>query len=328
MQNFSTENNTFRKLLGNGLTYAVPRFQRDYSWTETEWNELWEDICETVREGGEPAHYTGYLVLEQKTEKIFHIIDGQQRLTTLSIIVLSALRNLNTLIEDGANPDKDKQRLEQIRQAYIGYLDPVSLTPQAKLSLNRNNNYFFQHSLASLEKKLPARNLKASEHLLRKASDWFEKAIADYIKNEPDETKGQKIATFIETMSDRLFFTVITVNDELNAYKVFETLNARSVRLSSTDLLKNYLFSVIHSGEREEYEPHLKELEDRREKLVSDLGDEDFPNFLRTHWISARGFVRKSELFRKIRAQITTKEQAFKLLRDLGQELKSMKIGL
>jgi uncharacterized protein with ParB-like and HNH nuclease domain len=55
-------------------------------------------------------------------------------------------------------------------------------------------------------------------------------------------------------MSDRLFFTVITVTDELNAYKVFETLNARGVRLSATDLLKNYLFSVLHRDGKHERE--------------------------------------------------------------------------
>ncbi len=57
----------------------------------------------------------------------------------------------------------------------------------------------------------------------------------------------------IETMSDKLFFTVITVSDELNAYRVFETLNARGVRLLATDLFKNYLFSIlapIHSRKR------------------------------------------------------------------------------
>jgi uncharacterized protein with ParB-like and HNH nuclease domain len=55
-------------------------------------------------------------------------------------------------------------------------------------------------------------------------------------------------------MSDKLFFTVITVTDELNAYRVFETLNARGVRLSATDLLKNYLFSVLHRYPEHEHE--------------------------------------------------------------------------
>lgn len=84
--NFKTENNTYRKLIGNGLTYRIPRFQRDYSWTDEEWEDLWTDILGTIQSGGEPAHYMGYLVLQSQDEKTFDVIDGQQRLTTLSLI--------------------------------------------------------------------------------------------------------------------------------------------------------------------------------------------------------------------------------------------------
>ena len=93
--NFKTENNTYRKLIGNGLTYSIPRFQRDYSWTDVEWEDLWTDILGTIQEGGESAHYMGYLVLQSQDEKSFDVIDGQQRLTTLTLIVLAALKNLN-----------------------------------------------------------------------------------------------------------------------------------------------------------------------------------------------------------------------------------------
>jgi hypothetical protein len=66
----------------------------------------------------------------------------------------------------------------------------------------------------------------------------IEKRVRDYATRQgPDQ--GVTLARFIEAFSDKLFFTVITVTDELNACKVFETLNARGVRLSSTDLLKN-----------------------------------------------------------------------------------------
>jgi len=57
--NFNTSNSTFRQLLGNGLTYRVPRFQRDYSWGTDEWDDLWQDIVSLFDEDGEPAHYLG-----------------------------------------------------------------------------------------------------------------------------------------------------------------------------------------------------------------------------------------------------------------------------
>ena len=92
--NFNTKNDTYRKLMGNGLTYRIPRFQRDYSWTEEEWEDLWLDILGTIKHGGEPAHYMGYLVLQSDNDKVFDVIDGQQRLTTMSLIALAVLKNL------------------------------------------------------------------------------------------------------------------------------------------------------------------------------------------------------------------------------------------
>lgn len=317
--NFNTHNDTYRKLMGNGLTYRVPRFQRDYSWGEEEWDDLWQDILGTIKEGGEPAHYMGYLVLQSTDDKIFDVIDGQQRMTTLSVIVLAGLRQLKRLLDEGKDIDRTKQRLEQLRQTYVGYLDPVTLVPQSKLTLNRNNNNYYQTYLVPLADHLPQRGFKASEHSLRKAFEWFERRVRDYVKGHADP--GMAVAQLIDTMSDRLFFTVITVTDELNAYKVFETLNARGVRLSATDLLKNYLFSVLHREGRHEHE--LKALDDRWEQIVGRLGAESFPDFLRVHWISRRNFVRQADLFKTIRGQIAGPDAVFNLLSGMEEDMDS-----
>jgi hypothetical protein len=315
--NFKTENNTYRKLIGNGLTYQIPRFQRDYSWTDEEWEDLWSDILGTIQEGGEPAHYMGYLVLQSQDEKCFDVIDGQQRLTTLSLIALSVLKNLNRLVDEGKNPDQNKQRLEQIRNTYIGYLDPVTLVTRSKLTLNRNNDSYFQTYLVPLG-HLPVRGFRASEHSLRKAFEWFDKRVRDYAKKRGGD-EGVALASLVETMSDRLFFTVISVTDELNAYKVFETLNARGVRLSSTDLLKNYLFSVLHK--QNEHPNEMKVLEDRWESMVSRLGSESFPDFLRSHWNSRKTFARQSDLFKTIRGKVADRAAVFELLRGMEEDM-------
>lgn len=318
--NFKTENNTFRKLFGNGLTYNVPRFQRDYSWSDVEWDELWLDILEATKTGGEPAHYMGYLVLQTQNDKTFDVIDGQQRLTTLSIIVLAILRNLKRLIDAGQDPERNQQRLDQIRSSYIGYLDPVTLVATSKLTLNRNNNDYYQTYLVPLA-VLPQRGFKASEHAMRKASDWFEKRVLDFANTATDtETDtGVALAKLLESICDKLFFTVITVSDELNAYKVFETLNSRGVRLSATDLLKNYLFSVLHRDSVHENE--MSAMDDRWERLVSRLGETDLPDFLRIHWMSRNGLVRQSELFKTIRAKIGTRAEVFSLLNALDADV-------
>lgn len=315
--NFTTESNTFRKLIGNGLTYQIPRFQRDYSWTEEEWEDLWLDFMGTFQPDGESAHYMGYLVLQSADDKTFEVIDGQQRLTTVSLIVLAVLKNLQRLVDAGKDAEANKQRIDQIRQTYVGYLDPVTLVARPKLMLNRNNNRYYQDFLVPLG-HLPRRGFRASEHLLRKAFEWFDRRVAAFLKGDQD-AEGMRLARLVEDMSDRLFFTVITVADELNAYKVFETLNARGVRLSATDLLKNYLFSVLARSDENDHQ--LRNLEDRWEAMVGRLQSENFPDFLRVHWNSRRSFTRQTELFKTIRGKVTTRESVFQLLRDMEQDL-------
>lgn len=312
--NFNTTNSTFRQLLGNGLSYKVPPFQRDYSWTEDEWEDLWQDIQDLDKDDGEPAHYMGYLVLQSSNSKQFDIIDGQQRITTISIIILAGLSYLQDLIAAGLDTEDNTKRREQLQNTYIGYLDPISLVPRSKLELNRHNNAFYQNYMVPLQ-KLPQRNLNASEHQLRKAFHWFKDQIKPLCG--ATDNSGKALAIFLEGLVDRLFFTVITVTDELNAFKVFETLNARGVRLSATDLLKNYLFSIISTENTHENE--FRALEELWERIVGLLGSESFPEFLRVFWNSRHKLARKLDLFKTIRKKITNRELAFSLLRDLDQ---------
>ncbi|MBK8047184.1 MAG: DUF262 domain-containing protein [Anaerolineales bacterium] len=313
--NSNAANQTLRQLLGNGLTYRVPRFQRDYSWTQDEWEDLWQDIRETLRPGGEPAHYMGYLVLQSQDNRSFDVIDGQQRLTTLSLLVLAVLKTLQELADAGVDTDNNRRRIDQLRQTYIGYLDPVTLVPRTKLSLNRNNDAYYRDYLVPLQ-QLPQRGLRASEHLLRKAFEWFVRQVHDAYAGA---RSGAELARFLDELSDKLFFTVITVTDELNAFKVFETLNARGVRLSPTDLLKNYLFSVVYRDSAHPQE--IDTLERRWELMVSRLGGESFPDFLRAHWNSRRRFVRESDLFKTIRGDTPDKGRVFDLLREMEQDI-------
>ena len=334
--NFNTENNTFRKLMGSGLCYRVPRFQRDYSWEEKQWDDLWLDICAIMPRHGhetperDSSHYLGYLVLESQDGKSFAVIDGQQRLTTFSLIVLACLKHLKRLVDKGEDPENNKMRLEQIRQTYIGYLDPVTLNAKNKLELNRNNNSYYRSYLVPLREELPNSGFNESSYLLGLAFKWFEKQVLDYIEKQEGDP-GQQLARFIENMSDRLFFTVITVTNQLNAYKVFETLNERGVRLSPVDLIKNYLFSVLGTDVQDEQD-ELEELDERWGKIMERLGKEDFSDFLHMSWNSRygsgrnyrsyqRSFVRQSDLFKTICEKVTDRGAVFKLLREMEGDL-------
>ena len=314
-RDFTTANLTLRQLLANGLTYRVPPFQRDYAWTEAEWDDLWRDILNLFPPEGEPAHYLGYLVLRTEDGRNFDLIDGQQRITTLSVMILAGLGFLEELAEAGLDAENNRRRKEELRSGFIGYVDPVSLVPRPKLELNRHNNRFYQTYLVPLE-PAPSRGLNASEHLLREAREWFQRRFGERMGRS--ETSGRETAAFIDALADKLFFTGMTVRDELNAFTVFETLNARGVRLSATDLLKNYLFSVVSA--RDPHETELTALEERWERIVGLLGSERFPEFLRIFWNSRNPPVRMADLFKTIRRGVAGREAVFGLLRELDRE--------
>ena len=317
-KNFNTSNESFRKIIGNGITYVVPKFQRDYSWDSEQWEDLWQDIIEQLKEKNtdEQSHYMGYLVLQSVNDKEFKIIDGQQRITTLMILILAALENIGRLIEkdsNDTNKNNNKTRLDTLKNTYIGFTDPVSLVTKPKLKLNRNNQSYFR-SLCNLGGHVQQTKIKKSERLLLKAKKFFTKKIED---SEFAEDGGE-IARFIDKMSDILFFTSITVSNDLNAYKVFETLNARGVKLSTPDLIKNHLFSMVdEKGQISDEE--IEQLEDKWESITQNLGKSDFSQFIQVHWNSKNKSTRQNQLFRAIKSSITNKSLLFSYLNELQE---------
>ena len=81
----------YLELIGNGKRYRVPPYQRDYAWSEEEWEDLWNDVPH-LRRQPDDRHYTGALVVQGRSDREFTIIDGQQRLATISILYLGGHR--------------------------------------------------------------------------------------------------------------------------------------------------------------------------------------------------------------------------------------------
>ena len=302
----NTSNDTFGRLMGNGLHYEVPKYQRDYSWDKEQWSDLWYDLMQMIDE--KDSHYMGYLVLQTADDKNYQIIDGQQRLTTLCLLILAVVDTLLKLPGTDKEKEDNKKRAENIRSTYIGNMDMLTLTSVNKLVLNRNNDHFYRTYLSPLQ-EMPKRGLKASEKLLKSAFETFKAYLGAKYKT------AEELVVFVENLVNNLFFTVITVTDELNAFKVFETLNARGVQLSSSDLLKNYIFSVANMNDL--HQTKLNELENMWAEIADILKESQISEYLRFYWNSAHKTIRKNQLYKTIRNEIKTPEEAFALLRDM-----------
>lgn len=120
----NTRATEYLELIGNGKVYRVPRYQRDYSWTQEQWKDLWNDILE-VRVGKEDRHYLGALVVEATSDRDFAVIDGQQRLATLSVLALAVIAKLEGVAKDGNDGDANRDRSKELRNRFIGERDPA-----------------------------------------------------------------------------------------------------------------------------------------------------------------------------------------------------------
>ncbi|MCY4378278.1 MAG: DUF262 domain-containing HNH endonuclease family protein [Candidatus Dadabacteria bacterium] len=298
-------NQSLSELLGNAAKYTVPHFQRDYSWEQEQWEDLWADIENLEQEG---FHYMGYIVLQRKSQNDFEVIDGQQRLVTLSLLILAAMQHIQQLAEKGEDAENNENRLEEITRRYIGPKDIVSLRVSGRLTLNRNNGRFYKDICSNL--RVPqSRGITVTNRLLSRVFEFF--------CGKNMGSSGEEIAAFINKFSSRLIFTKIVVQDSLNAYKVFETLNARGVQLSTPDLLKNYIFSVVAQNDDVPHET-LDDLDETWSTILTQLGENNFTDFVRYHHNSRRSFSTKRDLFKSVSQLYTTRKQAHDYLRSLS----------
>lgn len=303
----STDTEDLKELLSNGKSYSVPPYQRDYSWKDEHWEDLWEDLM-TI-EANHEDHYMGALVLESGERKQFRIIDGQQRMATLSILILACVDYLYCLASEAVDSAANKERATLLESSYLGAKDPMSLRITPKLKLNANDDDFFQLNLA--QRKPPqggVRGLRDSEKLLWDCFSFFKRKVLEKFSRKK---KGEEVAGFVsEIVTERLVFISVRVQDQLSAYTVFETLNARGLELTETDLLKNYLLSMADHLSKSQMDPVLRQWA----RITARVGIASFPDFLRHHLNSHRDYVRQKQLFETIKRDVTTLDHVFALL--------------
>lgn len=304
----NTRTINYLELIGNGKAFRVPSYQRDYSWSEEQWEDLWNDLLELQNEPDD-RHYMGALVVEGKSDRDFLIIDGQQRMATLSVLALAVIDRLNRMADRGLDPEANRDRANELRSRFIGEKDPASLVETSRLYLNETDNAFYQDYLVQLRPPLNPRGLPKSNRLLWECFRYLSERINEVAQLQED---GAALARLVsETLARQLLFILITVDDDLNAYTVFETLNARGLELTTTDLLKNYLFSRVRVP------ADLQALQRRWRSLIATVGQERFPEFLRYHMLCEQPKVRSQRLFKLVRERVRTPQDIFALMEAL-----------
>jgi len=305
---FDTKTLNISELLGNDKSYIVPRFQRSYSWDLENWDDLWQDLIE-LNNNEEKIHNLGAIVLKTDDNKNFEVIDGQQRFATLSILILICIKKLEEFAKKGIDTEKNLERKDLYLNKYIGYKEALSLTYKPKLTLSEVDKDLYNSYLVRLKRPASLARFPDSNKLLVKAFDFFEEKI-----NELNFQTGEEIVYFLENvLLNKLVLIQIIVEDTLSAYTVFETLNARGIELTTTDLLKNYLFSLLDN------QIDINNALPIWNRIVNTVSYREFPIFLRYYLNSFQQLVRNERLFKELRTKVKTKDEVFNLLDELSK---------
>lgn len=230
------------RLFGNQVRYEIPSFQRRYVWNQADqWDPLWEDVrntAEDVLQDGQLAasHFLGAVVLQNKTSvaggiSTWRVVDGQQRLTTMQIL-LDAVQEV--FVE--RNYENAAARLDVLVLNNKAFLDDDH-DLAFKVWPTTGDEDAFRHAMHN---KLPVDEYKDS--LIVQAHEFFKLQTRQWLDDHPDDADA-RVGALYAAITSFLSMVVIDLDTGDDPHVIFETLNARGTPLLQSDLIKNMVLS-------------------------------------------------------------------------------------
>lgn len=282
MQEIQGEARTVREMLGNAR-YDIDYYQREYRWGTKQVQELLEDLSEKFFDDFDPSHeagavegyghyFLGSVVISRKDAKSY-IVDGQQRLTTLTLLLIYLH---NRLRDQGNNDDA----------ATVSSLIFSKKRGRRSFNLDVDDREPCMDALFKREPFDPEGHSDSVKNLLARYEDLEERFLQEF----PEEQLGDGLPYFADWLIENVHLVEITAFSDHDAYSVFETMNDRGLSLTPTEMLRGYLLANISDETKRNsaidvWKTHLSKL--------TELGKEEDADFFKS-WL-------RSQYARKIR---------------------------
>lgn len=283
---------TFEQLFDERLL-RIPAYQRGYAWDRLQLQEFIDDLelLGKDRQGRDRDHYTGTVILhpishsqeidaEGKAYSVTNVVDGQQRLTTI-VLLLNAIRR-----EMEKQPEL-KVRAEGIHKRYVATQGSAGL-PLHKLTLNRDTNEYWIRSVLTDEPSLARASILSHRRL-----DFARAFFAKYLerrKTSQEIAFHDWLVQLSHKVTHQLKVTLYNVSDTADVGVIFETMNGRGKDLTELEMVKNYILyvsSLIEVGSEDLTEAVNRSWTEILENLMR-AGLSDYENqLLRAHWLMA-----------------------------------------
>lgn len=254
--NIKPYDKTVRDLLGSKRQFVIPRFQREYSWDKKNYQEFLEDMLGNliIKDGriSSSQYFLGTMLFignfAEGTEQEIQVVDGQQRLTTITIL-FSAMSDIFLTLGE--------QTLSRQLFAYIMTEDDDG--NEVRILKSKTSYPFFSYFIQDKEKKMSLDATTEEEHCIKETYEYFRAQLTEAkLKSMLKRKHGSEIVEalseidVLKALRDQVLnstFISISTTDREQANKIFEILNAKGKRLAYIDLIKNKIFEVLNKVE-------------------------------------------------------------------------------
>lgn len=286
--NIKPEEKTIKEILSGGLTYDIPRFQREYSWEESHYREFLEDMLKCLKIHDRKISTDDYflgtmLFIKEPSAKYIKVVDGQQRLTTITILFSVLSAHFKELKDD------------VLSKNIFRYIMAEDDNGENVRVLRSKSHYpYFAYFIQDREKKHQISPNSEEENCIFETYNYFyettkQENIKKLLKNfnNPIEIDDLDYKEILKSLRDQILQTIIvsiTTSNKKQANMIFEILNAKGKHLANVDLIKNKIFEVISAEEPADYADLT--WNEIKEKLYNSKSGVGFVTYFKHFWNS------------------------------------------
>lgn len=314
--NIKPYDKTVRDLLGSKRQFVIPRFQREYSWDKKNYQEFLEDMLGNliIKDGriSSSQYFLGTMLFignfAEGTEQEIQVVDGQQRLTTITIL-FSAMSDIFLTLGE--------QTLSRQLFAYIMTEDDDG--NEVRILKSKTSYPFFSYFIQDKEKKMSPDATTEEEHCIKETYEYFRAQLTEAkLKSMLKRKHGSEIVEalseidVLKALRDQVLnstFISISTTDREQANKIFEILNAKGKRLAYIDLIKNKIFEVLNKVEPADFaEETWKNI---KETLSFGKESVGLATFYQHFWSSKYKKVSSNKLYEAFNSKIKKSETEY-----------------
>jgi 23S rRNA maturation mini-RNase III len=292
-------------IVRNRQGLRVPINQRSYAWEPSHVEDLFTDLNGAITKGAS-EYFLGSIIVVNPPDQsaLIEVYDGQQRIAT-TMILIAAVRDFFALsLKD-----------ENVAKIITGD-SLLSVSRRGKESAHftlsaADHSFFVSHVLREPEhpdrKAARTDPKKVSHELIQAAATSAAAFVKTITKNLPADVQASTLQKWLDFLEDGARVIWVEVQDQATAYRIFETMNDRGLKLSAADLVKNYLYSLLDEKQPDQSEQITLRWQSMSAILES-LGHEDgdVVDYIRYFWITTHGHTRSGDLFDKVKAEVNS----------------------